>query len=50
MNAASGPIRGVDRAIFRRLFALAMPIVGLNVLSVLTLAVDTAMCGRLVDA
>jgi len=27
-----------------------MPIVGLNVLSVLTLAVDTAMCGRLVDA
>jgi putative MATE family efflux protein len=27
-----------------------MPIVGLNVLSVVTLAVDTAMCGRLVDA
>ncbi len=27
-----------------------MPIVGLNVLSVITLAVDTAMCGRLVDA
>ena len=50
MNAASGPISGVDRAIFRRLFDLAMPIVGLNVLSVLTLAVDTAMCGRLVDA
>ena len=50
MNAASGPTRGVDRAIFRRLFELAMPIVGLNVLSVVTLAVDTAMCGRLVDA
>ena len=50
MNAASGPTRGADRAIFRRLFDLAMPIVGLNVLSVLTLAVDTAMCGRLVDA
>ena len=27
-----------------------MPIVGLNVMSVITLAVDTAMCGRLVDA
>jgi putative MATE family efflux protein len=50
MNAASGPTRGVDRAIFRRLFDLAMPIVGLNVLSVVTLAVDTAMCGRLADA
>jgi putative MATE family efflux protein len=50
MNAASGSTVGVDRAIFRRLFDLAMPIVGLNVLSVLTLAVDTAMCGRLVNA
>jgi len=46
----SGPFRGVDRIIFRRLFDLAMPIVGLNLLSVLTLAVDTAMCGRLEDA
>jgi putative MATE family efflux protein len=50
MKTASGLFHGVDRAIFRRLFDLAMPIVGLNVLSVLTLAVDTAMCGRLVDA
>ena len=50
MKAASGPFKGVDRAILRRLFDLAMPIVGLNVLSVVTLAVDTAMCGRLVDA
>jgi putative MATE family efflux protein len=50
MKAASGSSKGVDRAIFRRLFDLAMPIVGLNVLSVITLAVDTAMCGRLVDA
>lgn len=50
MRTASGPVRGVDRTIFRRLFDLAMPIVGLNVLSVLTLAVDTAMCGRLADA
>jgi len=50
MKTASGPFHAVDRAIFRRLFDLAMPIVGLNVLSVVTLAVDTAMCGRLVDA
>lgn len=34
----------------QRLFNLAMPVVGLNVLSVLSLAVDTAMCGRLLDA
>jgi len=50
MKAASGLLKGVDRTIFRRLFDLAMPIVGLNLLSVLTLAVDTAMCGRLIDA
>jgi putative MATE family efflux protein len=50
MRAPSGPSAGVHRTIFRRLFDLAMPIVGLNVLSVVTLAVDTAMCGRLVDA
>ncbi|MFZ1863132.1 MAG: MATE family efflux transporter [Polyangiales bacterium] len=50
MKAKAGPTAGVDRTIFRRLFDLAMPIVGLNLLSVLTLAVDTAMCGRLIDA
>jgi putative MATE family efflux protein len=50
MKAHADPTLGVDRTIFRRLFDLAMPIVGLNVLSVITLAVDTAMCGRLVDA
>lgn len=50
MPAAPGHTAGVDRTIFRRLFDLAMPIVGLNVMSVITLAVDTAMCGRLVDA
>jgi putative MATE family efflux protein len=50
MKTASGLFHGVDRAIFRRLFDLALPIIGLNVLSVVTLAVDTAMCGRLVDA
>ena len=36
--------------IARRLFNLSAPIIGVNVLSVLTLAVDTAMCGRLADA
>ena len=34
----------------RRLWTLATPIIGLNVLNVLALAVDTAMCGRLPDA
>lgn len=50
MKTAAGPSTGVDRTIFRRLVDLALPIIGLNVLSVVTLAVDTAMCGRLVDA
>lgn len=39
-----------ERSIPRRLFALAWPIIGLNVLTVLSLAVDTAMCGRLPNA
>lgn len=34
----------------RELFRLAAPIIGLNLLSVLTLVVDTAMCGRLPDS
>ncbi len=38
------------RSIAGQLFNLALPIVGLNVLSVITLAVDTAMCGRLENA
>ena len=33
-----------------QLWTLAYPIIGLNVLNVLALAVDTAMCGRLPDA
>ncbi|MEZ4335360.1 MAG: MATE family efflux transporter [Sandaracinaceae bacterium] len=36
-----------DRSIPRRLWDLAWPVIGLNVLNVLSLAVDTAMCGRL---
>lgn len=34
----------------RRLIALAAPIIGINVLNVLVLAIDTAMVGRLDDA
>ncbi len=37
-------------SIHRQLLDLAWPIIGLNVLTVLALAVDTAMCGRLPDA
>jgi len=36
-----------DRSILRRLWELSWPVIGLNVLNVLALAVDTAMCGRL---
>ncbi len=39
-----------QRAITRRLIALAWPIIGVNVLAVLALAVDTAMIGRTVGA
>lgn len=38
------------RSIARQLWDLALPVIGLNVLNVLALAVDTAMCGRLPDA
>lgn len=38
------------RAITGRIWSLALPIIGLNVLNVLALAVDTAMCGRLPNA
>ena len=39
-----------SRSIPRRLFSLSWPVIGLNVLNVLSLAVDTAMCGRLPNA
>lgn len=39
--------RPAPKGITRRLFDLALPVIGLNVLGVLSLAVDTAMCGRL---
>ena len=50
MTAKPAHLVGVDRTILRRLFDLAMPIVGLNLMGVITLAVDTAMCGRLLNA
>lgn len=37
-------------SISRQLFKLAAPIIGLNVLNVLMLAVDSALCGRLPNA
>lgn len=39
-----------ERSIARRLIELALPVIGLNLLSVLTLVVDTAVCGRLPDS
>lgn len=39
-----------QQSIPRRLIALALPVIGLNVLNVLALAVDTAMLGRVPDA
>lgn len=39
-----------QRVVLRQLADLAWPIIGLNVLNVLALAVDTAMCGRLANS
>jgi len=39
-----------QRRIARQLLDLSLPIIGLNVLNVIALAVDTAMCGRLQDS
>ncbi|MEZ4265602.1 MAG: MATE family efflux transporter [Myxococcota bacterium] len=38
------------RSIPRRLFDLALPVIGINVLNVLSIFVDTLMCSRLPDA
>ncbi|HEY5947177.1 MAG TPA: MATE family efflux transporter [Kofleriaceae bacterium] len=40
----------MPESISRQLFRLALPIIGLNVLNVLMLAVDSALCGRLPNA
>lgn len=39
-----------QRAVIRQLATLSWPIIGLNLMNVLALAVDTAFCGRLPDA
>jgi putative MATE family efflux protein len=39
-----------SRSVTRQLFKLAAPIIGLNLLAVLMLAVDSALCGRLPNA
>lgn len=41
------PTSAPQRSVFAKLFSLAWPIIGLNVLSVLSLAIDTAMSGHL---
>jgi putative MATE family efflux protein len=53
VSAPSNPqaeVPSSQRAITRRLITLAWPIIGVNVLQVLALAVDTAMIGRTVHA
>jgi len=43
--------RSVDtRSIWQRLLSLSTPIIGINILTVLMLTVDSALCGRLPDA
>jgi putative MATE family efflux protein len=39
-----------EQSIPRQLFSLAAPIIGINVLNVLMLAVDSALCGRLPES
>ncbi len=39
-----------NRSMFRSLVSLSLPIIGLNILGVLALVVDTAMCARLPNA
>ena len=46
--AASAGLR--ERSIPRRLWDLSLPVIGLNVLNVLAMFVDTAMCGRVPNA
>ncbi|MFK7985740.1 MAG: MATE family efflux transporter [Sandaracinaceae bacterium] len=51
MSPQDAPSKAAEQqSILVRLTRLAMPIVGLNVLNVLALAIDTAMCGRVPGA
>lgn len=47
MDPTPPEARNDERSVPRRLFDLALPVIGLNILGVLALVVDTAMCGRL---
>ena len=47
MSARIASLSVVPPSISRQLFKLAAPLIGLNVLNVLMLAVDSALCGRL---
>ena len=47
MDATPPSPRNDERSVPRRLFDLALPVIGLNILGVLSLVIDTAMCGRL---
>jgi putative MATE family efflux protein len=47
LDATPPEPRNDERSVPRRLFDLALPVIGLNILGVLALVVDTAMCGRL---
>lgn len=49
-SPASHSSQASQASITRKLFALAAPIIGINTLSVLMLAVDSALCGRLPDS
>ena len=50
MCGLSAPPPAAYGSITRRLFSLAAPIIGFNVLSVFMLGVDAALCGRLPEA
>ena len=49
-NTPIGQLQADRASLRKRLLSLAWPVIGLNVLQVLSLAVDTAMCGRLEHA
>ncbi len=49
MRATLRALQTAPSSITRQLFSLSAPIIGINVLNVLMLAVDAALCGRLPD-
>ena len=49
-NLSAVPPPSNSKSIPSQLFSLALPIIGINVLAVLMLAVDSALCGRLPES